>query len=479
MIQPMQLRPLTCLALAILAGPAAAQVAPVPAASWYRILAADGAAIGHRSQQVTQTAEGRETMGMQEILLQEPGDPVTRVTSQTLVKEDKAGRIVLMSDYSQNGRSWTRTVARIEGGKAVITRTTRSDSHSATVSLPPGVRFDSGAGLLRGWDGVTPLDFQNFSLDGQSVERMTIEAAPGSAPGRIAAIRKRYDGQQLRAVARLEIGPGGRIAAVIQPMFGSRITIVPATREEALASHPPFRVLANVMIKSPVKIAQPAIQGHIRYRFGFTGGIEFAPPETGEQRVTMAGDEATVDICTGCGPGLPSDPAYLADARRATPWLQSDAAKVRAITGRISRLKVSDARKMAMFAQEALSHLGRIDFTGHFSALETLARGAGDCTEAAVLLATFGRAAGIPTRVVNGLVYSRERYHGVSNAFMPHSWVVAWVDGQWRSFDAALSVFDSTHIALTIGDGDLRSVSAASQLGSLLIWQSMAEVRTR
>lgn len=479
MIASMSLRTPLCLAIAIAAGPAAAQVAPAPATNWYRILGGDGAAIGHRSQQVTETATGRETVGMQEILLQEPGDPVTRVTDQTVVSEDKAGRIVAITSYSQNGRNWTRTVARIDPGRVLITRTTKSDSHSVMVPLPAGVRFDSGVGLLRGWDGVSTLDFSNFSLDAQAVERMTIEPAPGSTPGHIVAIRKRYDGDQLRAVARLDVGPGGRVAATVQPMFGSRITTVPATREEALASHPPFRVLANVMIKSPVRIAQPATQGHIRYRFGFVDGIEFQPPETGEQRVTMAGEEATVDICEGCGPGLPTDSAYLADARRPTAWLQSADPRIRAITWRTTRLKVSDSRKMAMFAQEALSHLGRIDFTGHFSALETLDRKAGDCTEAAVLLAAFGRSAGIPTKVVNGLVYSRERYHGVGNAFMPHSWVVAYVDGQWRSYDAALTSFDSTHIALTIGDGDARSIGAASQLGSLLIWQSMAEVRSR
>jgi hypothetical protein len=96
-----------------------------------------------------------------------------------------------------------------------------------------------------------------------------------------------------------------------------------------------------------------------------------------------------------------------------------------------------------------------------------------------VLLAALGRAAGIPTRVANGVVYSRERYHGVSHAFMPHSWTLAWVDGRWRSFDLALDSFDSSHIALTIGDGDAASVSAGSQLASLLRWEGMTEVRSR
>jgi hypothetical protein len=60
---------------------------------------------------------------------------------------------------------------------------------------------------------------------------------------------------------------------------------------------------------------------------------------------------------------------------------------------------------------------------------------------------------------------------------MPHSWTLAFVDGSWKSFDLALDDFDSTHIALTIGDGDERSVLAAGQLAGLLHWHNMAEVR--
>jgi hypothetical protein len=96
-----------------------------------------------------------------------------------------------------------------------------------------------------------------------------------------------------------------------------------------------------------------------------------------------------------------------------------------------------------------------------------------------VLLAALGRSAGIPTKVASGLVYSRESYHGVANAFMPHSWTLAYVDGRWRSFDLALDVFDSTHIALTVGDGDSRSILAAGQLASLLDWKEMSEIRPR
>jgi transglutaminase-like putative cysteine protease len=144
----------------------------------------------------------------------------------------------------------------------------------------------------------------------------------------------------------------------------------------------------------------------------------------------------------------------------------------------VAKLAVPDAQKMEILMKRAEPYIRKVDFTGHYSALETLDRRAADCTDAAVLLAALGRAAGIPTRVVNGVDYSGPPYHGYPHVFLPHSWTVAWVGGKWRSYDLALDDFDSTHIALTVGDGDQASVLAADQLAALLRWDGMTEVRT-
>jgi hypothetical protein len=90
---------------------------------------------------------------------------------------------------------------------------------------------------------------------------------------------------------------------------------------------------------------------------------------------------------------------------------------------------------------------------GYASAMEVVSHPQGDCTEYAVLLAALARAQEIPARVVTGMVYS-DRYGGRPHVFVPHAWVQAWIDGRWRSYDAALRHFDSSHIALDTGDGD-------------------------
>lgn len=462
----------------------AGQAPPSERASWYIILAQDGSTIGHSSQEVVPGPQGREIVENREIRLQEQDHPPARIVERNTVRQDREGRTVAISEYWQNGTNWARTEARIDAAGAQIVRQTNSGRHSTTVALPANVRFDSGGGLLAGWDPArTPrLEFENFNLGAGTVERVVIEVAPGSAPdpqGGFTALRTRYDGGELRSVGRLRLDGRRRVTEIVQPMFGTSTTIRPTDRETALRPHPPYRAIPNAMMRSPFRISDATARGHIRYRFAFNEGLVFALPQTAEQRATPGTGGVTIDVCAACGPGLPSDAAYLADALRPTPWLQSDHPELRAIAAPIGRQRLTGVRKMELLLERARPYLFTIDFSGHYSALDTMRRRAGDCTEAAVLLAALGRAAGIPTRVANGLVYSRLRYHGVGNAFMPHSWTLAYVDGQWRSFDLALDYFDATHVAITVGDGDARSIQAAGQLAGLLRWDEMREVRAR
>jgi len=482
----------------VLAACAAGNVAAAPtpdSITWYSITTESGALIGHGMHQEMQTASGREITDNQEVDVVDEGTPDERMggfsnvakmralISKTVRKEDAGGHTISIATDTENKRDWTHVEARIHGDTAEVTRSTPADTRTINVALPADVRFDNGDGLLRSWTANSHprLEFETFNIDAMAVERITIEATPnGAAPkGTTAALRQRFDGKELVAVTHLLVGNNGRIVQATQPTPGATVIIRAVDKQTALASVVPYRAVPSVMKKSIVRIPASAMHAHIRYRFKFQSGIEFYPPETAEQSASVEGGFTTLDICDDCGPGLPSDPTYLADARKPTVWLQSDSPKLKAIAASVGDMKVSDARKMELLRQTAKPYLGRVDFTGHYSALETLSRHAADCTEAAVLLAALGRAIGIPTRVADGLVYSRESYHGVSNAWMPHSWTLAYVDGKWRSFDLALDEFDSTHIALAVGDGDERQLLEAGQRAGLLEWQSIAEVRAK
>lgn len=450
-------------------------------ATWYTIVADSGPTLGHVSLQVETRADGRDLIESQEIYLRERGGPATRTRTRTVLREDATGRALSVESTARNGRFWSRTNARILEDRVEIARETAAGRGQETIALPPGVRFDDGDALLQNWQPETTpeLEFQNFDSDSMAVERIVIHPlGAADAEGRQSAVRWRYEGQDLRGVSRIVL-QNGRLLEVAQPMFGETFRVRLTDRETAERRHPPYQVIPNMAQRAPFRISQEARRGHIRYRYEFRDGITFPLPQTGEQRVRAEGNFITLDICETCGPGLPTDAAYLASALRSTTWLQSDHPRVYAMAAGARSYNVSDTRKMEVLLERAIPYLEEADFNGHYSALDTIERRKGDCTEAAVLLAALGRAAGIPTRVASGVSYSRESYHGVSNAFIPHSWVVAYVDGEWRSFDLALREFDSAHIALTIGDGDPRSIAAAGQLASLLRLDTMAEVRAR
>ena len=462
--------------------PVAALAADADPSRYFLIKAGDEV-IGHIVQRTEPIPDGQRETSEQVITVEAAGI-VTRTRTRSETIDDAAGRPRRFSERTLTG-STARTVEAAIGSKLIdFTVTTAADRQTRRLAIDPSTRFDGGAGLLAQWVKAPAerLRFDNVDLDDMTVDVVTIEKiGDGPRPGTIEAIRVRGNGDEdIYGLAKLTIGSDGTIESIVQPMFGMNAVIVPTDRATALKDRAAFKVLDRSMVKAPFRIQKEALAGHIRYRFAFRDRLSVPVPVTGEQRVRREDDGSVrIDVCARCGPGLSTDPGYLDKARAATPWMESDHPRIRAFAAPIGKLAVSDARKMEMLRAKALPVIGTVDFAGHFSALQTMQRRRGDCTESAVLLAALGRAIGIPTKVANGLVYSRSYYHGVSNVFMPHSWTLAFVDGRWQSFDLALDAFDSSHIALTVGDGEPRSIQAASQIAGLLDWKSVEEVRQR
>lgn len=84
-----------------------------------------------------------------------------------------------------------------------------------------------------------------------------------------------------------------------------------------------------------------------------------------------------------------------------------------------------------------------------FSALDVLLSKRAECQGQAYLYAALARAAGIPTRVANGLVYSPEHA-----GFLYHTWAESLVDGSWQAVDPTFDQrsADATHLALVYGE---------------------------
>ncbi len=92
------------------------------------------------------------------------------------------------------------------------------------------------------------------------------------------------------------------------------------------------------------------------------------------------------------------------------------------------------------------------------SAVETLKSRKGDCNEHAALVAALARAAEVPAKVCNGLMY-------LQGAFYYHAWNEVYLSQHgWVPLDATLDQFpaDATHLKLSEGDsGEMASLLKA------------------
>jgi transglutaminase-like putative cysteine protease len=98
-----------------------------------------------------------------------------------------------------------------------------------------------------------------------------------------------------------------------------------------------------------------------------------------------------------------------------------------------------------------------------FSAADVLRERRAECQGHAYLFAALARAIGLPTRVVNGLVYVPE--HG---GFLYHTWNEVWLDGDgWRPVDATFGqpIADATHVALALGETPAEIAPLAAMVG--------------
>lgn len=122
-------------------------------------------------------------------------------------------------------------------------------------------------------------------------------------------------------------------------------------------------------------------------------------------------------------------------------------------------------------------HLKQKNLSQAFSsASEALASGQGDCTEHAVLFSALAKIAGIPTRLVTGLVY----VGGPRRIFGYHEWVEVAVGEEWVAMDPTFGqdTADATHIKIADGRSDPDGLREAGLLAAMVIGDLKLSVRS-
>jgi hypothetical protein len=461
----------------VTAGLALASVAlqaevPPETEAWYRIYADNGALIGIQHEAIVHKEEGWEVSRTRTMGFRVEGHDPTRSTSSVVQRFDRDGRVVSFVQEEEVNGNRRRVIADIADGTASIAIGKRA---AGRFPFPEGHRFLDDEALL-GVPGAAKELVRYDAADG-TLDRLDVQMFPGPTPGSWSRVA--FEQGMPTRIVLIEQDDSGKTQRASLPLFGTRINFESADGPLDAGVLSSGRTIPHQLVKALYAIPRSALQGHIRYGFARRSDIGVPLPETGEQRMAEEGNRVVVDVCGGCGPGLSTEPEDLERWRRPTAWLQSDASEIAGIGALVRDSGSSESEKMAALGRRARDRMKDVDYVGHYSAREAWERRAGDCTEDAALFAALARAAGIPARVANGIVYSRDRYHGESETFVPHSWVVAYVDGEWRSFDISVDGHDASHIAFMIGDGEPEAVAAANQLAGLVELTEMAEVRRR
>ena len=137
---------------------------------------------------------------------------------------------------------------------------------------------------------------------------------------------------------------------------------------------------------------------------------------------------------------LELDPKYLEE----TAEVQSNHKMIRALAKELSADKKSQwqlAKDINLWVHLNLKK----EMVDTVTALDALIERRGECQSHTFLFTALARASGIPTRIINGLVYSKD-YEG----FLYHAWPEVFV-GEWRAMDPTFGQdrADATHIKLT------------------------------
>jgi hypothetical protein len=178
------------------------------------------------------------------------------------------------------------------------------------------------------------------------------------------------------------------------------------------------------------------------------GAVSTVAWNIGRQRVDSRGDSEVVltvpaaTIPSGQGPIPDEVGRYLAS----TAFIQSDhpdiVEKARAIVGdRTGRVE-----KVLAIYEWVFRKMEKVPTLSMPSALDVLRSMEGDCNEHTYLFVALVRAAGIPAKVVIGLLYSNE-------SFYYHAWPAVYV-GQWWELDPTIGqeAVDATHVAILEGE---------------------------
>ncbi len=433
---------------------------------WMSVLL-DGHKIGH--MQTTRSMQGEHVVTTQSMQIEiERSGLKIGMSTREIDEETIAGKPLRFEVRSKISgiENVQRGIVRTDG-KLEATSEIGGVAQTRILDWPQGALLAEGLRLAEKSHGLTPgTRFKSIAFQAENLEAVEVDTHVGAQEnvvlpdGRSTLTRLEQivelGGAPTKTVSWIDSTFSTRKALI--PMLGYELTMLACSKACATAPNQAPDLLLHTMLPAPRTLSEQDRRKGLAFAVSATdsNGEPLTFATTDEQQVLTRNNRIELRIAplgaTATSPARTPPPTAV--DTQANDWLQSTAPEVVRLAHEGAGKADTPATKMRNLEDFVRAFIRNKDLSvGYASALEVAKNPEGDCTEHAVLLAALGRALGIPTRVVDGLVYI-EHYAGKTNVFVPHAWAQAYVDGRWRSYDAALHGFDAGHIALSVGQGD-------------------------
>lgn len=206
----------------------------------------------------------------------------------------------------------------------------------------------------------------------------------------------------------------------------------------------PFDLMSAVAVRLPQPLEDARQRAALRLRISGLEGVAIPADDRQTLRDGLLTIRREADAAGAYT--LPYREAQWQGELVATPFLQIDHPSVQAAAREALGGERDPRRATERLRRWVYDKLEKRPAATIPNAVQVLQTRAGDCNEHAVLFAALARAAGLPARVVAGLVYA-------DGIFLYHAWDEVWIGDRWLSVDAAFdqTPVDVTHIKLVEG----------------------------
>jgi hypothetical protein len=456
---------------------------------WHRIdLLGSPAGYLHLSER-ERDGGGREVTTLMKLRIARGSEPVL-LESRTSVEEEAGGKVAAFSLEQKMSRQST-VVRGVVRGETLEVTTSMGGSERRSESLP----FDPQAvgprraeetlkeRLRRPGDELELVVFLPELLRSSRQRARLGGEEEVELPGGRSRLR--------RVTVEIDALPGAPIVHWVDEAFDTVKTALPfmgqsletyRTTErdavKALSSSPP-----EIFFSSAIRLARPLPRGarEVLYRLrlreseeALAARLELELPAGAGQELVRRGEGVWDLRVRSLEPAAPRERPLAVDASlrpylAPSGYLQSDDPRLAAKALEIAGAEKDSWRAARLLESWVGSRVRSNNLrTAFASAKEVFEDLEGDCTEFAVLLAAMARAAGIPSRLVAGLVYYEQ-------SFVGHMWTEVYA-GEWVPLDATRPQgrVDADHIALAVSPLDTTSI--ADLFLALLPWIGNLEI---